>query len=70
MPKTSNDSNNFYLFLMQRILYEIFNSDYYPVKFQDILHVPYILEKWKYRCCYQTFGYLPNNPAYADEDGK
>ena len=45
MPKASNDSNNFYLFLMQRIPYEISSSNYYPVKFQDILHVPCIQEK-------------------------
>ena len=55
---------------MQRILYEISSSNYYPVKFQDIWHVPCIQEKWKYGFCYQKFGYLPNNPAYADKNEK
>ena len=36
MPTASNDFNNFAYFLMQRILYEISSSDYYPVEFQDI----------------------------------
>ena len=55
---------------MQRILYEISSTNYYTVKFQDIWHVPCIKEKWKYGFCYQKFGYLPNNPAYADKNEK
>ena len=52
---------------MQRILYEISSSNYYPVEFQDIWHVPCIQEKWKYGCCYQKIGYLPNSLAYTDK---
>ena len=33
---------------MQHILYEISSSNYYPVEFQDIWHVPCIQDKWKY----------------------